>query len=285
MILYKYVSFGAGLKILETNKIGFSHLNDFNDPFESTAFGFDDNDVATKSTANNAFRNNFAKKYGVLSLTNNPLHPLMWAHYGCSHTGLAIGIDVNKAGFNQDSFVIKAKDGRMDYFPNELPNPYQLTTDMLSQVGNDDYFSLDGEYGEIFKRAFLYKQAVWAYEQEFRIVQNFHSSSLISFADKEYKNKSDKSSSQLWDCFIYNYRPLYLYHLPKDSIVKIYLGEKTQRQAKIEDNAFSFKEGRIQAYYRDRISGLLQFCRNQKIQVNRSQVNYKTWDLIEKKID
>ncbi|MCK7608145.1 hypothetical protein M0D70_01670 [Acinetobacter portensis] len=37
MVLYKYVGFEAGLKILKTNTLGFSHLEDFNDPFEATA--------------------------------------------------------------------------------------------------------------------------------------------------------------------------------------------------------------------------------------------------------
>ena len=39
MILYKYVSFEAGLKILETITLGFSHLEDFNDPFEEDWVG------------------------------------------------------------------------------------------------------------------------------------------------------------------------------------------------------------------------------------------------------
>ena len=46
MILYKYVSFEAGLKILETSTLGFSHLEDFNDPFEGTGLGLYDLDVS-----------------------------------------------------------------------------------------------------------------------------------------------------------------------------------------------------------------------------------------------
>ncbi|UUS60316.1 MULTISPECIES: hypothetical protein [unclassified Acinetobacter] len=47
MILYKYVSFEAALTILKTKSLGFSHLEDFNDPFECTGFGFYDLDVPT----------------------------------------------------------------------------------------------------------------------------------------------------------------------------------------------------------------------------------------------
>lgn len=38
MILYKYVSFDTGLDIIKNNKISFSQVKNFNDPFESTAF-------------------------------------------------------------------------------------------------------------------------------------------------------------------------------------------------------------------------------------------------------
>lgn len=47
MILYKYVSFEAAITILKTKSLGFSHLEDFNDAFECTGFGFYDLDVPT----------------------------------------------------------------------------------------------------------------------------------------------------------------------------------------------------------------------------------------------
>lgn len=95
MILYKYVGFEAGLKILETNSLGFSNLEDLNDPFECTGFGFYNLDVPV-SVAINAFRFNFSRKYAVLSLTRSALNPLMWAHYGDSHRGIVIGVDTKK---------------------------------------------------------------------------------------------------------------------------------------------------------------------------------------------
>ena len=41
------MSFEAALTILKTRSLGFSHLEDFNDPFECTGFGFYDLDVPT----------------------------------------------------------------------------------------------------------------------------------------------------------------------------------------------------------------------------------------------
>ena len=101
MILYKYVSFEAALTILKTKSLGFSHLEDFNDPFECTGFGFYDLDVPT-SLAIGAFRNRFSRKYVILSLTRTALNPLMWSHYGDSYKGVVIGIDTCKAGFECD---------------------------------------------------------------------------------------------------------------------------------------------------------------------------------------
>jgi len=39
MILYKYVSFEAGLKILEAGALGFIHLEDYNAAFEVIPLG------------------------------------------------------------------------------------------------------------------------------------------------------------------------------------------------------------------------------------------------------
>ena len=76
MILYKYVSFEAALTILKTRSLGFSHLDDFNDPFECTGLGLYDLEVPL-NVATGAFRNRFSKKYAILSLTRTALNLLM----------------------------------------------------------------------------------------------------------------------------------------------------------------------------------------------------------------
>ena len=58
------MSFEAALSILKTKSLGFSHLEDFNDPFECTGFGFYDLDIPT-SLAIEAFRNQFSRKYVI----------------------------------------------------------------------------------------------------------------------------------------------------------------------------------------------------------------------------
>lgn len=169
MILYKYVGFEAGLRILETNSLGFSHLEDFNDPFECTGFGFYDLDVPI-SVAINAFRNNFSRKYAILSLTRAPLNRLMWSHYADSHKGMVIGIDVKKAGLeNIDKYIIPAQRGEMIYLNSAPQKNNCFTQRTLMEIGTSEFNWQNQE--QLLKQAFLYKGLHWAYEEEVRVVK------------------------------------------------------------------------------------------------------------------
>jgi hypothetical protein len=77
MILYKYVSFKGGLKILESNSIGFSNPWDFNDPFEMAA----SHGLLPNSSFAPLVLRKLMETTAILSLTRSPLNPLMWAHY------------------------------------------------------------------------------------------------------------------------------------------------------------------------------------------------------------
>jgi hypothetical protein len=72
MILYKYVGFDAGLKILETSALGFSLPRDFNDPFEVTALALM-GETVNVGVETQVVRSRFINKYAVLSLTRAPL--------------------------------------------------------------------------------------------------------------------------------------------------------------------------------------------------------------------
>ncbi|MBF4437559.1 DUF2971 domain-containing protein, partial [Vibrio anguillarum] len=108
MILYKYMSFQAARSVIENSSLGFSCLEDLNDPFECTSFGFEESDgsIITANIATNACKNRFSRNYGVLSLTRQPLNSLMWAHYGDEHQGVVIGIDVDLANLSDESAAI-----------------------------------------------------------------------------------------------------------------------------------------------------------------------------------
>jgi hypothetical protein len=120
MILYKYVGFDAGLKILETSTLGFSLPRDFNDPFEVTALALM-GETVNVGVETQAVRSRFINKYAVLSLTRAPLNPLMWSHYADSHKGMVIGIDTEKAGLESfENYTIPAQRGAIIYV-NTVP--------------------------------------------------------------------------------------------------------------------------------------------------------------------
>jgi hypothetical protein len=77
MILYKYVSYEVAELIIETSRIGFSCIEDLNDPFEGTSLRFRTSDDLPESTVLGAVRERMSRKFGVLSLTRTPLNPTM----------------------------------------------------------------------------------------------------------------------------------------------------------------------------------------------------------------
>lgn len=48
MILYKYMSFDDALLTLNNRTLAFSHLEDFNDPFECTTLGLYDHVISKR---------------------------------------------------------------------------------------------------------------------------------------------------------------------------------------------------------------------------------------------
>ena len=239
MILYKYVSFEAAKKILETNTLGFSHLDDFNDPFESTAFGFQDHGIVTKRVQTNAYRNGFSDKYAVLSLTDNPLNPLMWAHYGMSHTGVVLGIDVDKAGLNDESFLIPVSKGKIEYFIDEpCIGEWSLDTELLMSVGDDKLINLNNANAKLLKHAFLYKQKNWEYENETRVVKNLINIRKVyksGYVQTHTELMREQVSKQTWSR-LYIDRSIYCLHIPADAFVSVYLGNKSYRD---QNNKYS----------------------------------------------
>lgn len=150
MILYKYVSFEAGLKILETGALGFSHLEDFNDPFEATALGLTESDIS-QTVRFRACRNRLSRKYVVLSLTRAPLNPLMWSHYGDSYKGMVIGIDTIKAGFeNAEQYIIPAHRGEIIDVNIAPKSTNEISHEGLMAIGDSSIMNWQ-KYERFFK--------------------------------------------------------------------------------------------------------------------------------------
>ena len=170
MILYKYVGYDAGIKILENNTVGFRQPFLFNDPFELLASYPDPQSNPFGEIRNWAKRGMWAENYGVLSLTRSPLNPLMWAHYANEHKGFVIGIDVGiEILTSEEKNLIPVQFGNVIYTGSKP------TYEFLSKFGepisvSSTYHFVPSQF-EKLQRVFLYKPMCWSYEEEVRIVK------------------------------------------------------------------------------------------------------------------
>ena len=217
MILYKYLSESAGLKVLENNSIGFTQPICFNDPFETQAGypaqGENPIELMYNEIRSWAKRSTWSENSGVLCFSRNPLNPLMWAHYGDKHRGLVIGIDVEKSGFaDEATCLIPAQFGCIIYTQTRPTSEFigDSFGDPIS-VGHTQHYPRGHE--EKMSRLFLQKPMCWAYEEEVRVVK------CISEIDK-----NGDSPSGRFDVIDIGGRKLFLYKLPSGSIKEIYLG-------------------------------------------------------------
>ena len=212
------MSFEAAKAVIDNQSIGFSCIEDLNDPFECTSFGFKDDSESkiTASVATNACRNEFSRKYGILSLTRQPLNSLMWSHYGDEHQGVVLGFDTDVAGFsNQEACVIPSQYGEVIYSASKPHRDLPIVSeDTLRKIGQELKF--DSDAFNLIKRAFLYKSIEWGYEEEVRVVKNI---SAIPFG---YHGSEGRHNE--WTKISVSGRPLYCFDIPEASIKEIYLG-------------------------------------------------------------
>lgn len=221
MILYKYVSFKTAESIIKNSTIGFSCIEDLNDPFEGTSVNFEEQSEIPATVIADALRMRMSRKFGVLSLTRTPLNPTMWSHYGDDHRGVVIGIDVDAANLNSnESNLIPAKFGDVIYTSTKPSKPLpQISSERLMAVGSEVEAFEDQDY-DLFKRTFLYKSLPWNYEEEVRVVKNINSSiSSSRYSENKFENRSG-----VWSLIQFQGRPIYCLSIPQESIKEIYLG-------------------------------------------------------------
>ena len=164
----------------------------------------------------NAYKNNFSRKFAVLSLSKNPFNPLMWSHYGDSHFGVVLGINVGTANLNDaETSVIPAKFGQMRYVGNKYENEisqYSITDlDSIERIN-----SFIDSNSHLLERAFLYKSDIWSYEEEVRVVKNI--------ANLPFSYYLGKGRFENWTKKDIGGRPIYCFDIPKGLIESIFLG-------------------------------------------------------------
>ncbi|MDF2455206.1 MAG: hypothetical protein K0R51_1199 [Cytophagaceae bacterium] len=111
---------------------------------------------------------------GIFSLSTNPIHPLMWAHYAGEHSGICLGFK-------------KTEDSKFSNSEHFLPVIY---SDKLPEMSDNGFnvsmaFSMD-EKGSLyassykiafsdktFQKAITTKHTCWVYEEEWRYVEPY----------------------------------------------------------------------------------------------------------------
>lgn len=163
--LYKYCSITTTenlyrlQRLLEGN-IYFSSPLKFNDPFELSTkidiskspslYGLNDREISEierlfRLANPEAVSNDWKEKIGILCLSENPLHILMWSHYSANHTGVCIGFDTGEAPFHD---AVKVA------YSTDRPR-----------------VTLESSPDELLENVFLKKSKHWEYEEEWRIVR------------------------------------------------------------------------------------------------------------------
>lgn len=265
MILYKYVSLGSAIEIIKNRSLGFTCLEDLNDPFEGTNFGFSDLGDVPPKCATRAFKNNFSRRYAVLSLTRNPLNPLMWSHYGDSYKGVVIGIDIDIAALTSESeFIIPAHMGEISYVAtknrdlNGVPSIQHLD-EIKHELG------FKNEIQNYLKQAFLYKSIEWGYEEEIRVIK-----SLLNF-NYSYHDTHDEVINDSWDKRRLSSlgQPLFCFKIPINSIKEIYLGENINRLGCRVNNGKD----------KDQFKENLNFIKSQDCPIYVCEPDFSSWKL------
>lgn len=185
MILFKYVDIDTAHLIIKNGTLKFSKASSFNDPFELTSLHYGENPYIEEQIMRRIVA---SMSYGILSLTRNPLNPLMWAHYAKgkyaefkgairldannnSHAGIVFGIDVEEAGFNTPGInVVPAKYGSVIYTTTKPNHPFENSENQRIYEGL--LFNFEPTLLEALQRTFLYKSFHWSYEEEVRVVRN-----------------------------------------------------------------------------------------------------------------
>ncbi|MYC32461.1 MAG: DUF2971 domain-containing protein [Chloroflexi bacterium] len=132
-----------------------------------------------------------SQRYGIVSFTSNPLHPLMWAHYGNYGSGFAIGYD--KAVIEQ---ICHGNDclREMRYGNNVIP---LVVLDALNETNVNALLSTKGD--------------IWQYEEEWRLI--------VELNETIGTGKPDQLGY-----------PINLLRIPNEAVAKVCYTERTPAQ-------------------------------------------------------
>lgn len=140
---------------------------------------------------------NILGECGILSLTTNPTHPLMWAHYASAHTGICLEFDATKHYFQYAQKVIYSQD-----YPT------------IDPLNNPDAFGVEN-------LALLTKAKEWDYEDEFRVI-------FFKLSDRQREQLSIATRDmELRQIFLNLHRGHGVYSFPPQALTGVIFGCNT----------------------------------------------------------
>jgi len=110
---------------------------------------------------------------GIFSLSGDPAHPLMWAHYGGNHEGVCFGfaqIEGSKLADPHHGRPVIYSDDLPEIDGNGLQTSLQVSVDKKGRTRTSMNVSF---FDATFQRVVTTKPACWSYENEFRYIEPF----------------------------------------------------------------------------------------------------------------
>jgi Protein of unknown function (DUF2971) len=95
MRVYHFLSAQNALDDLTNRRIKLSEIDKLNDPFELWCSAQDDQHVRV---ALRLWKEEIARRFGILCFTKDWGNPVLWSHYADGHRGICLGFDVPAKG-------------------------------------------------------------------------------------------------------------------------------------------------------------------------------------------
>ncbi len=153
MRLYYFTSAQYGLEAIRDQRIKVSTVDDLNDPFEWLSV-----------TGNRSFRATMRKlrkelgaQYGIICMSDNWKHPLLWAHYAENHKGMCLGFEVSE----------QARPTKVDYIRDRVD-----WLDARHQPYDEGLRKILGLFNTKFD--------AWEYESEYRMLVELRDADPVS---------------------------------------------------------------------------------------------------------
>ena len=138
----------------------------------------------------NLFANQLSQRFGIVSFTTNPLHPLMWSHYTFDGSGLVVGYEVN----HLDGLRGRRGDLREVQYGNEM---IHIIDHVVLGTPEDNLYML-----------MSVKSDHWEYESEWRLIIE-----LEETIGTGHRDPAD--------------HPINLIRVPNEAVVEVYYTERT----------------------------------------------------------